>query len=404
MLGAIRVLIATDSKNISGLLNNILANYYRINVVGVVYNGIEAYKSIISLKPDFAVMDADLPLMGGLEVLRLLKKENIKINILIMSSLVHNQDASIRGFDLGVLEFIQKTRNISSEFIKDHILNRIIEISKKQSDDLEFVAESNIDYNFNFFNSTTTTTSSSPASNTNKITYTDSEKPYLNKFDENVRIIPFNQKQVAAAISKILKYDLKPPKLIAIGISTGGPRALRIMLPSLPSNFPLPILISQHIPKEFSSSLISSLQDICKIKIKEAAVDEELEPSVVYISPGDKNMGVYMDSKGSVRIKFYPDTEHNFLYTPCVNYLFETIDNVLVNKAVAIIMTGMGNDGTEGMIKLYNHGNLCIAQDKESSTVYGMPRSVIENKVVHVVLSLYDIAEFLIQYMRLKRV
>ncbi|MEI0489614.1 chemotaxis protein CheB [Brachyspira pulli] len=405
MLGAIRVLIATDSKNISGLLNNILANYYRINVVGVVYNGIEAYKSIVSLKPDFAVMDADLPLMGGLEILKLLKKENIKINILIMSSLAHNQDASMRGFDLGVLEFIQKTRNISAEFIKDNILSRIIEISKKQSDDIEYVPESNIDYNFNFLNNTPSpTTTTTIASNTNKTTVDDNEQTYLNKFDDNVRIIPFNQKQVASAISKILKFDLKPPKLVAIGISTGGPRALRIMLPSLPSDFPLPILISQHIPKEFSSSLISSLQDICKIRIKEATVDEELAPSIVYISPGDKNMGVYMDSKGKIRIKFYPDTEHKFIYTPCVNYLFETIDNVLVDKAVAIVMTGMGNDGTDGMISLYKHGNLCIAQDRESSTVFGMPRSVIENKAVHVVLSLYDIAEFLIQYMRLKRV
>lgn len=405
MLGAIRVLIATDSKNISGLLNNILANYYRINVVGVVYNGIEAYKSIVSLKPDFAVMDADLPLMGGLEILKLLKKENIKINILIMSSLAHNQDASMRGFDLGVLEFIQKTRNISAEFIKDNILSRIIEISKKQSDDIEYVPESNIDYNFNFLNNTPSpTTTTTIASNTNKTTVDDNEQTYLNKFDDNVRIIPFNQKQVATAISKILKFDLKPPKLVAIGISTGGPRALRIMLPSLPSDFPLPILISQHIPKEFSSSLISSLQDICKIRIKEATVDEELAPSIVYISPGDKNMGVYMDSKGKIRIKFYPDTEHKFIYTPCVNYLFETIDNVLVDKAVAIVMTGMGNDGTNGMISLYKHGNLCIAQDRESSTVFGMPRSVIENKAVHVVLSLYDIAEFLIQYMRLKRV
>ena len=405
MLGAIRVLIATDSKNISGLLNNILANYYRINVVGVVYNGIEAYKSIVSLKPDFAVMDADLPLMGGLEILKLLKKENIKINILIMSSLAHNQDASMRGFDLGVLEFIQKTRNISAEFIKDNILSRIIEISKKQSDDLEYVPESNIDYNFNFLNNTPSpTTTTTIVSNTNKTTVDDNEQTYLNKFDDNVRIIPFNQKQVASAISKILKFDLKPPKLVAIGISTGGPRALRIMLPSLPSDFPLPILISQHIPKEFSSSLISSLQDICKIRIKEATVDEELTPSIVYISPGDKNMGVYMDSKGKIRIKFYPDTEHKFIYTPCVNYLFETIDNVLVDKAVAIVMTGMGNDGTNGMISLYKHGNLCIAQDRESSTVFGMPRSVIENKAVHVVLSLYDIAEFLIQYMRLKRV
>lgn len=390
MLGAIRVLIAEDSKIISGMLNNILANHYRINVVSLVNNGIDAYKSIVSIKPDFVVMEIDLPLMGGIELLKLLKKENIQVNILVMTSLTKNKDLSSRALELGALDIIYKPRNVSIDFLKDNVLNKIIEISKNNRESsLEFVPESSIDYSFNFLNN-------------NKKVIDESEKTEIDKFDDNVRIIPFNQKQVATAITKVLKFKFNTPKLVAIGISTGGPRALRIMLPSIPADFPLPILISQHIPKEFSSSLISSLQDICSIKIKEASLDEELMPSVVYISPGDKNMGIYMDSAGRLKIKFYPDTEKKFIYTPCVDYLFNTIDEVLTDKAIAIVMTGMGNDGTEGMIKLYNHNNLTIAQDMASSTVYGMPRSVIENKAVHLVLSLYDIAEFLIQYMRLK--
>lgn len=390
MLGAIRVLIAEDSKIISGMLNNILANHYRINVVSLVNNGIDAYKSIVSIKPDFVVMEIDLPLMGGIELLKLLKKENIQVNILVMTSLTKNKDLSSRALELGALDVIYKPRNVSVDFLKDNVLNKIIEISKNNRESsLEFVPESSIDYSFNFLNN-------------NKKVIDESEKTEIDKFDDNVRIIPFNQKQVATAITKVLKFKFNTPKLVAIGISTGGPRALRIMLPSIPADFPLPILISQHIPKEFSSSLISSLQDICSIKIKEASLDEELMPSVVYISPGDKNMGIYMDSAGRIKIKFYPDTDKKFIYTPCVDYLFNTIDEVLTDKAIAIVMTGMGNDGTEGMIKLHNHNNLTIAQDMASSTVYGMPRSVIENKAVHLVLSLYDIAEFLIQYMRLK--
>ena len=390
MLGAIRVLIAEDSKIISGMLNNILANHYRINVVSLVNNGIDAYKSIVSIKPDFVVMEIDLPLMGGIELLKLLKKENIQVNILVMTSLTKNKDLSSRALELGALDIIYKPRNVSVDFLKENVLNKIIEISKNNRESsLEFVPESSIDYSFNFLNN-------------NKKVIDESEKTEIDKFDDNVRIIPFNQKQVATAITKVLKFKFNTPKLVAIGISTGGPRALRIMLPSIPADFPLPILISQHIPKEFSSSLISSLQDICSIKIKEASLDEELMPSVVYISPGDKNMGIYMDSAGRLKIKFYPDTDKKFIYTPCVDYLFNTIDEVLTDKAIAIVMTGMGNDGTEGMIKLYNHNNLTIAQDMASSTVYGMPRSVIENKAVHLVLSLYDIAEFLIQYMRLK--
>ncbi|CRF31580.1 chemotaxis protein [Brachyspira suanatina] len=385
MLGAIRVLIAEDSKTTSALLNNVLANHYRIEVVSIVNNGIDAYKSIVSIKPDFVVMNIDLPLMGGIELLKLLKKDNIETNILIMSSLAQNKDLSSRALDLGALDIIYKPRNINSEFIRDNILNIILETTKNNpvKNDLGF------DYNSSILNNCNM-----------KEVIEDDEKTYLDKFDDNVKIMPYDQKQVATALSKSFRKDFKAPVLVAIGISTGGPRALRIMLPSLPKDFPLPILISQHIPKEFSSSLISSLQDISKIKIKEAQVDEEILPSIVYISPGDKNMGIYMDSKGKLRIKFYPDPDKKFVYTPCVDYLFNTIDEVLRDKAIAIVMTGMGNDGTSGMTKLYNDNNLTIAQDKASCTVYGMPRSVIENKVVHLVLSLYDIAEFLVQYLR----
>ena len=384
MLGAIRILIAEDSKTTSALLNNVLANHYRIEVVSVVNNGIDAYKSIVSIKPDFVIMDIDLPLMGGIELLKLLKKENIQTNILVMSSLAQNKDLSSRALDLGALDIIYKPRNITADFIKNNILNIILETIKTNP----VKSDSAFDYNTAILNTNI------------KEVIEDDEKTYMDKFDDNVKIMPYDQKQVATALSISFRKDFKAPLLVAIGISTGGPRALRIMLPSLPKDFPLPILISQHIPKEFSSSLISSLQDISNIRIKEAQVDEEILPSIVYISPGDKNMGIYMDSKGKLRINFYPDPDKKFIYTPCVDYLFNTINDVLRDKAIAIVMTGMGNDGTKGMTRLYNDNNLTIAQDKLSCTVYGMPRSVIENKVVHVVLSLYDIAEFLVQYLR----
>ena len=392
MLGSIKVLIAEDSKTSADMLNNILSSHYKIDVVGIVNNGIDAYRTIISAKPDFIVMEIDLPLMGGIELLKLIKKENIEINILVMTSFSKNKDLSSRALDLGALDVIYKPKVISADFFVEAVLNRIVEISLSKIKNLE------MDFELNYNNLESNNNIETP-NNSKEIIYA-SKDSYLAKFDDNVRIFPSDQKEIAKAISKVAKLGFEHPRLVAIGISTGGPRSLRIMLPSIPKNFPLPILISQHIPKDFSSSLISSLQDISEIKIKEAVSDEEIMPSVVYISPGDKNMGVYYDSSGRVKIKLYTDYENKFIYTPSVDYLFETINDVLVNKAIAIVMTGMGNDGTEGMKLLYNNKNLTIAQNKETCTVYGMPRSVIENHAVHLVLSLYDMAEFLVQYVR----
>ena len=126
-MGAIKVLIAEDSKMISSILNDVLSNHYRIEVSGIVNNGIDAYKSIISIKPDFVVMNIDLPLMGGIELLKLLKKDNIKINIIVLSSLAQNKDLASRALYLGALDVIYKPRNISADFIRDNVLNKILE-------------------------------------------------------------------------------------------------------------------------------------------------------------------------------------------------------------------------------------------------------------------------------------
>ncbi|MCZ9892715.1 response regulator [Brachyspira hyodysenteriae] len=221
MLGAIRVLIAEDSKATSALLNNVLANHYRIEVVSIVNNGIDAYKSIVAIKPDFVVMNIDLPLMGGIELLKLLKKENIQTNILVMSSLAQNKDLSSRALDLGALDIIYKPRNINADFIKDNILNIILDTTKNNPIKSDF----GFDYNASILN------------NNMKEVIEDDEKTYMDKFDDNVKIIPYNQKQVATALSKSFRKDFKAPILVAIGISTGGPRALRIMLPSFPKDF-----------------------------------------------------------------------------------------------------------------------------------------------------------------------
>ena len=368
----INVLIAEDSKEISDDIKKILLKNPAVKIVNIVNNGIDAYKTIINKKTDFAFVEFNLPLMSASELLKQLKKDNINTKIIVLSTTDKNDDLNTRLINLGAFRIINKNMNI--EYIEKEILNIIKNIKKEEI-------------------------------KTNEIKIDETIKEYLLKkiiIQKNtINTFPYNISRVSDVINKINYSDFKNPKLIAIGISTGGPKALRSLIPSIPKNFPIPILISQHIPKDFSSSLAKGLNDVSQITVKEAEDNEEVKAGFAYICPGENNMGIYLDND-KIKIKLREDLKLDLPYMPSVNYLFNTINDNLKDQAIAIIMTGMGNDGTEGMINLYNNKNLTIAQNKITSTIFGMPKSAIENNAVHFIISLYDIADFLVQYTTIK--
>lgn len=368
----INVLIAEDSKEISDDIKKILLKNPAVKIVNIVNNGIDAYKTIINKKTDFAFVEFNLPLMSASELLKQLKKDNINTKIIVLSTTDKNDDLNTRLINLGAFRIINKNMNI--EYIEKEILNIIKNIKKEET-------------------------------KTNEIKIDETIKEYLLKkiiIQKNtINTFPYNISRVSDVINKINYSDFKNPKLIAIGISTGGPKALRSLIPSIPKNFPIPILISQHIPKDFSSSLAKGLNDVSQITVKEAEDNEEVKAGFAYICPGENNMGIYLDND-KIKIKLREDLKLDLPYMPSVNYLFNTINDNLKDQAIAIIMTGMGNDGTEGMINLHNNKNLTIAQNKITSTIFGMPKSAIENNAVHFIVSLYDMADFLIQYTTIK--
>ena len=368
----INVLIAEDSKEISDDIKKILLKNPAVKIVNIVNNGIDAYKTIINKKTDFAFVEFNLPLMSASELLKQLKKDNINTKIIVLSTTDKNDDLNTRLINLGAFRIINKNMNI--EYIEKEILNIIKNIKKEEI-------------------------------KTNEIKIDETIKEYLLKkiiIQKNtINTFPYNISRVSDVINKINYSNFKNPKLIAIGISTGGPKALRSLIPSIPKNFPIPILISQHIPKDFSSSLAKGLNDVSQITVKEAEDNEEVKAGFAYICPGENNMGIYLDND-KIKIKLREDLKLDLPYMPSVNYLFNTINDNLKDQAIAIIMTGMGNDGTEGMINLYNNKNLTIAQNKITSTIFGMPKSAIENNAVHFIISLYDIADFLVQYTTIK--
>lgn len=382
---SISVLIVEDSTVMYKMIYDILIKDDRINIIGNASNGIEAYKKIIVERPDVVTLDINMPVMSGIELLKLLRRENVFTRVLVISVLTQSRnELTLKALDLGAIDVVSKPGSGNLEDVEHEILNKVLILGKEKINSFLPVIESvddSLEEKFNIKH------------------YNDKNVKELSGYDIDMKVTPFNKNAVDKALDTAKRCSFNIPMLVAIGISTGGPRALRIMLPKFPKDFPLPVLISQHIPKDFTYSLISSLRDICEIKIKEAVSDEKIEKSTVYVSPGDKHMGVYKDSKGDIRIKLITDKKRDYLYMPSADYLFESIESSLTNQAIAVIMTGMGNDGTGGLIKLHKHNTLIIAEDDSSCTIFGMPRSAIESESVTLVLSLYDIAEFLKGYL-----
>ena len=180
--------------------------------------------------------------------------------------------------------------------------------------------------------------------------------------------------------------------IIAIGISTGGPLALARMLPQLPADIGVPILIVQHMPPLFTQSLAKSLDNKCALNVKEAANGEPILPNQVYIAPGGKQMKVTAGPDGRRRIVRITDDPPENNCKPSADYLFRSIADHYVGRATGVIMTGMGADGNVGLKQMKQSGAVIIAQDESSCVVFGMPREPIESGTADSIVSLDHMA------------
>jgi two-component system chemotaxis response regulator CheB len=188
-------------------------------------------------------------------------------------------------------------------------------------------------------------------------------------------------------------------EIVAIGISTGGPNALMKMLPKLPGNLGVPIVIVQHMPPTFTKSLAESLNQKCALKVKEGEDGEILEPDTVYIAPGGKQMKVARGVAAKKVICITNDPPENNC-KPAADYLFRSVAREYKNKATGVIMTGMGQDGTLGLKVMKSFGAIVIGQDAESCVVYGMPKAAVEAGVVDIVVPLDKIAQEIVNTVR----
>jgi two-component system chemotaxis response regulator CheB len=182
------------------------------------------------------------------------------------------------------------------------------------------------------------------------------------------------------------------PEIIAIGASTGGPKALEHILAALPGDLPAPIVVVQHMPPRFTDALAKRLDGMCELRVHEARQGEQLRPGTVYFAPGGKQMTIFSGGR-DVRSACLSDSPTDTLHKPSVDVMMLSVAEVFGSDALGVILTGMGSDGVKGMTAIRKAGGITLGQDEATSAVYGMPRVCAERGVLQKILPLDRIAE-----------
>ncbi len=331
----IKVLVVEDSTLIRKLLSDLLNNDPAIEVVDTAKTGKEAIEKAKILNPDVITLDIEMPEMDGLTALKILKKELPQTNVIMFSSLTQEgAKATIESLLYGASDFVPKPSTKS-----------FFESIKKIEQELIPKIKNLV-------------------------------------FSKNV-------KPIYKAIGITPKIRKGIYKVCGIGVSTGGPQTLLKIIPELPSNFPAPILVVQHMPPLFTKYLAERINSVSLLKVKEAEEGEIVKDGVVYIAPGDYHMKVKKE-KALIKIKLFQGPPRNFC-RPSVDELFESLAEIYNGFTLALILTGMGNDGKEGAQQIKNRGGVVLAQDAESSIIFGMPKAVIEHGIADEVINLSQI-------------
>lgn len=355
------ILIIDDSALMRRVLSDIINSDDRFQVTGLAVNGLEGLDCLIRNKFDVVVLDINMPKMNGLEMLEQVKKHRIKTKVIIVSTVAkEGANETIRALELGAFDFVTKPESFyetKSEAFKQKLINVI-----------------------------------ACASNTYRL-----ESSIFNQDS----IVKRQRKQDTVSIQTKKKPIIKPnkrgSKVVALACSTGGPKALQAVIPLLPFNLNAPILLVQHMPAGFTNSLANRLNEMSQIAVKEASDGDMVENGNVYIAKGGFQMRVDRQSKEHY-ITIREEKPRNGL-KPCADILYESLVDAGYDEIVCVVLTGMGSDGTSGILKLNENKNIyVIAQDKESSTVYGMPKAIAQTGLVDEVLPLNKVADAIIKY------
>ena len=351
--GQLKCLIVDDSAVYRKIVRNVVQSIPNAEVVGMARDGKVALDMIASHKPDVVTLDLEMPELDGIGVLRELQARGDKTAAIMVSAFTaRGAKATATALRLGAFDFILKPTTKSAEM-------SIQQLSKDLSPKLLAIHGN------------------------------------LQKSQPGKRVAtPSVRKQVSRPAPKRAGVWLRP-EIVAIGVSTGGPQALSRLMPKIPANFSAPIVIVQHMPPMFTKSLAEELDKHCPLKVMEASNGQVIRRGEVLLAPGGKQMRIAKGASGNI-VQLTDDAPEKNC-KPSVDYLFRSVAQVYRNKSVGVVLTGMGDDGTLGAQQMRQAGAGIIAQDEASCTVYGMPKSVVENGLADVVAPLDKIHEHIVK-------
>ncbi|WP_339170322.1 chemotaxis response regulator protein-glutamate methylesterase [Anoxybacillus sp. FSL W8-1294] len=355
-MNKVKVLVVDDSAFMRKLISDFLSEHPRLHVVGTARDGQEALQKIEQLNPDVVTLDVEMPVMNGLETLKHIMQKHPLPVVMISSTTTEGAENTILALQYGAVDFIAKPSGaISLDLykIKDKMIEKVL-----------LASEANL---------------------------------RTVKIKQKMSMLP--QKQYSKIGVSERNNAIGKKKIIAIGTSTGGPRALQHVLTKFPATIDAPILIVQHMPKGFTKSLATRLDSLCNIRVKEAEDGEVIQKGTAYIAPGGNHL--YVKRVGTSLAIHLDEAAPRNGHRPSVDVMFESLSALTDYEKVAVIMTGMGSDGTAGLKQLKASGNtFVVAESAESSVVFGMPKSAIAANVVDEIVHVDDIAEAVMRHVQ----
>jgi two-component system chemotaxis response regulator CheB len=352
-LKRVRVLVVDDSALMRRVIWGLLEQDPGILVVGSAVDGLDAVEKVRELNPDVVTLDVEMPRLDGLQTLGYLMSEHPVACVMLSAYTPRGADTTLRALDYGAVDFVQKPSgalSLDMERVRDELLAKVKVASAIDLKRLPF-------------------------------------RPGLPPLSGLLAAPP------ARAAKAVRGAD--HGGIVAIGTSTGGPRALSVVIPGLPKDLAAPVVVVQHMSAGFTRSLAGRLDRESSVRVKEAEAGETLEAGVVYLAPGDWHLSV---EGPAGRARACLDQKPPLLgVRPCVDVLFQSVADVYGSSAVGVVLTGMGRDGVKGLRAMKARHAKVIAQDEDSCVVYGMPRAAVQSGCVDRIVPLDKVASAVVE-------